>query len=436
MNKTLYSLKGGLLLLVLMLLPSVAVHAQQELLAHFTGTWATAPQTPVKSFMPYNNDMSNRSVRQIVKVSAGGDIVKLKLTNIFSTEPVVIQSVYLAEATDSFSVLTHGAHYFRFDGKRHVTIAAGGTATSDAMKFDLRPLEKVAITINYTKAPKVPTVHMGSRTTSYIMKGATTPRTRFDGCFPYEKWFNLAALDVYTSNVRTVAILGNSITDGKGSTTNQQNRWPDEMSEELNRAYAKAFSLATTRKEPAATTTKNEQQWAVLNLGIGNNRVLTTGFGQPAKDRFNRDILGQTGLTDVIIFEGINDLGTSRDGRTTARLLIEQYQLMIRKAKARRLRVWLATITPMKGAGYFSADHEAGRETVNRWIREQHEADGVIDFDELMRDPKDPQALRAAWRLKDCLHPNAEGYRQMGRFAAEKLRGPQITTKTAKVAQR
>lgn len=424
------------MVILLLLAHTPAAHAQQELLSHWTGTWATAPQTPVKSFMPYNNDMSNRSVRQIVKVSAGGNIVKLKLTNIFSTEPVVIRSVYLAEATDSFAINARSASYFRFAGKRRVTIAAGGTVTSDAMRFNLRPLEKVAITINYIKAPKSPTVHMGSRTTSYIMKGSTTPRTRFDGCFPYEKWFNIAALDVYTSDVRTIAILGNSITDGKGSTTNHQNRWPDMMSEELNRAYAKTFSLETDRTRQQQQPVRHEQQWAVLNLGIGNNRVLTVGYGQPGKDRFNRDILQQNGLTDVIIFEGINDLGTSRDARTTARRLIEQYQLMIRKAKARHLRVWLATITPMKGAGYFSADHEAGREMVNRWIREQHEANGVIDFDELMRDPKNPQALRANWRLSDCLHPNAEGYRQMGRFAAEKLKTSVTATKTAKVTRR
>lgn len=387
-------------------------------LGHWTGTWATAQQTPVKSFMPYNNQMSLRSVRQIIKVSAGGDIVRLELSNIFSKEPVEIRSVYIAHALDSFRIDPESARYLHWEGSRRVVIEPGKAVKSDAEPFVLKPLELVAITINYKTAPKVPTVHMGSRTTSYILKGSSSPRTNFRRAFRYEKWFNIAALDVYASDVRTFAILGNSITDGKGSTTDHQNRWPDEMSAILNRANSVRFSLMGSQETKPK---KMEQQSAVLNLGIGNNRVLTEGFGQPAKDRFDRDILGQRGVTDVIIFEGINDLGTSRDGRTTARRLIEQYQLMIRKAHARHLRVWLGTITPMKGAAYFSADHEAGRAMVNKWIREQKEADGVLDFDELMRDPADPLALKPKLRLSDCLHPNAEGYKLMGRYAAEKV---------------
>jgi lysophospholipase L1-like esterase len=392
-------------------------------LARWTGTWATAQQMPVKSFMPYNNQMTFRSVRQIVKVSAGGSIVRLELSNIFSIEPVEIRSVYIAAALDSFRIDPSTVRYLRFHGRQRVVIEPYQSVISDGVKFDLRPLERVAITINYKYAPVVPTVHMGSRTTSYILKGYSGPYTDFSRAFRYEKWFNIAALDVYGPPMRTFAILGNSITDGKGSTTDQQNRWPDEMSEAFNRPLLS--KMKALEEKGSEKTVHNEElggQMAVLNLGIGNNRVLTVGYGQPGKNRFDRDILGQRGVTDVIIFEGINDLGTSRDGRTTARQLIEQYQLMIRKAHAKHLRVWLATITPMKGAAYYTKDHEQGRELVNRWIREQKAADGVIDFDEAMRDPADPQALHPGWRLPDCLHPNAEGYRQMGRYAAERIK--------------
>lgn len=383
----------------------------KEITDHWTGTWATAMQTPVKAFMPYNNQMSNRSVRQIVKVSAGGDIIRLQLSNIFSTSPVVIRSVYIAPALEGHHIDSTKAVYLTFKNHNYVTIPAGKSLFSDAARFALKPMELVAITINYQTAPKVPTVHMGSRTTSYILKGVSKPSTDFTHAFRYEKWFNIAALDVYTHEVRTIAILGNSITDGKGSTTDHQNRWPDEMSFNLNEVIA-----AKQERE-----TKKRTQYAVLNLGIGNNRVLTTGYGQPASQRFDRDILEQRGVTDVIIFEGINDLGNSKDGIVTAHGLVEAYKTMIAKCHRAGLKVWLGTITPMKGAGYYSVGHELGRKLVNDWIRVQHEADGVLDFDKLMRDPADEHALRAAWRLTDCLHPNAEGYKMMGKYAAERL---------------
>lgn len=388
-----------------------AVRVVKELTPHWTGTWATAMQTPVKAFMPYNNQMSNRSVRQIVKVSAGGDVVRLQLSNIFSTTPVVLRSVYIAPALGGHRVDSAKAVYLSFNGHRGVTIPAGKSLFSDAVRFSLKPLQLVAITVNYQTAPKVPTVHMGSRTTSYILKGESKPSTDFSHAFRYEKWFNIAALDVYTRDVRTIAILGNSITDGKGSTTDHQNRWPDEMSFQLNEVAG-----AKAEKEG-----KKRMQFGVLNLGIGNNRVLTVGFGQPARQRFDRDILEQRGVTDVILFEGINDLGNSKDGIATAHELVEAYKQMIEKCHKAGLKVWLGTITPMKGAHYYSVSHELGRKLVNEWIRLQHEADGVLDFDKLMRDPADEHALRPGWYLPDHLHPNAEGYKMMGKYAAEKM---------------
>ena len=160
-----------------------AVRVVKELTPHWTGTWATAMQTPVKAFMPYNNQMSNRSVRQIVKVSAGGDIVRLQLSNIFSTTPVVLRSVYIAPALGGHRVDSAKAVYLSFNGHRGVTIPAGKSLFSDAVRFSLKPLQLVAITVNYQTAPKVPTVHMGSRTTSYILKGESKPSTDFSHAF-------------------------------------------------------------------------------------------------------------------------------------------------------------------------------------------------------------------------------------------------------------
>ena len=372
------------------------------------GTWATAPQTVVKSFMPYNNNMSNRSVRQVVKVSIGGDMIRLKLSNIYSTEPVVIRSIYIAHAKDSFAIDPKSAKYLKFSNQYKVTIPAGKSITSDALPYDLKPLQRLAITINYTSAPTVPTVHMGSRTTSYIMKGVTNAHSNFEKAFRENHWYNISGIDVYTmrTDLSSIAIIGNSITDGKCSTDNAQNRWPDVMSEMLQLKY------------------KITNQ-GVLNLGIGNNRVVVPGgFGALAKERFDKDILAQAGVKKVIIFEGINDIGAAKSGysETVARQLIESYQAMIKKAKARRLKVYLGTITPFKGAGYYSPFHEAARQTVNEWIRNQaknKEVDGILDFAKLLQDPKDDRRMKKEYVSNDWLHPNPTGYKAMGTYAAE-----------------
>lgn len=372
------------------------------------GTWATAPQTVVKSFMPYNNNMSNRSVRQVVKVSIGGDMIRLKLSNIYSTEPVVIRSIYIAHAKDSFAIDHKSAKYLKFSNQYKVTIPAGKSITSDALPYDLKPLQRLAITINYTSAPTVPTVHMGSRTTSYIMKGVTNAHSNFEKAFRENHWYNISGIDVYTmrTDLSSIAIIGNSITDGKCSTDNAQNRWPDVMSEMLQLKYK----------------TTNQ---GVLNLGIGNNRVVVPGgFGALAKERFDKDVLAQAGVKKVIIFEGINDIGAAKSGysETVARQLIESYQAMIKKAKARRLKVYLGTITPFKGAGYYSPFHEAARQTVNEWIRNQaknKEVDGILDFAKLIQDPKDDRRMKKEYVSNDWLHPNPTGYKAMGTYAAE-----------------
>ena len=372
---------------------------------NWVGTWATAPQTVVRSFMPYNNCMTNRSVRQVVKVSIGGNVIRLKLSNIYSMQPVEIRSIYIAHAKDSFAIDAKTAQYFKFGNSYKTVIPAGKQIVSDALKFNLRNLERVAITINYTSAPEVPTVHMGSRTTSYIMKGVTNAHSNFAKAFRENHWYNISGIDVYTmnNNMSAIAIIGNSITDGKCSTDNAQNRWPDVMSEMLQLKH------------------KITNQ-GVLNLGIGNNRVTVPGgFGALAKERFDRDILMQNGVKKVIIFEGVNDIGAARSGssETVARQIIESIQGMMKKAKARKMKVYLGTITPFKGAGYYTHFHEAARLYVNDWIRSQAKnVDGILDFAKLLQDPNDDRRMKREYASNDWLHPNPTGYKAMGIYAA------------------
>ena len=373
---------------------------------NWVGTWATAPQTVVKSFMPYNNCMTNRSVRQVVKVSIGGNVIRLKLSNIYSMQPVEIRSIYIAHAKDSFAIDAKTAQYFKFGNSYKTVIPAGKQIVSDALKFNLRNLERVAITINYTSAPEVPTVHMGSRTTSYIMKGVTNAHSNFAKAFRENHWYNISGIDVYTmsNNMSAIAIIGNSITDGKCSTDNAQNRWPDVMSEMLQLKH------------------KITNQ-GVLNLGIGNNRVTVPGgFGALAKERFDRDILMQNGVKKVIIFEGVNDIGAARNGssETVARQIIESIQGMVKKAKARKMKVYLGTITPFKGAGYYTHFHEAARLYVNDWIRSQAKnVNGILDFAKLLQDPNDDRRMKREYASSDWLHPNPTGYKAMGIYAAD-----------------
>ncbi len=386
---------------LIVLFCAIMTHATAQ---NWIGTWATAPQTVVKAYMPYNNNMTNRSVRQIVKVSIGGDVIRLKLSNIYSMQPVVIRSVYIAHAKDSFAIDAKTAKYLKFGDSYKATIPAGKSIVSDALAFNLKNLERVAITINYTSAPTVPTVHMGSRTTSYIMKGVTNAHSDFSKAFRENHWYNISGIDVYTmrTDMNAIAIIGNSITDGKGTTDNGQNRWPDIMSDMLQLKY-KITNLG------------------ILNLGIGNNRVTVPGgFGTLAKERFDRDILGQAGVKKVIIFEGVNDIGAARgNSEVIARQLIECYQVMIRKAKAHQMKVYLATITPFRGAGYYTPFHEAARQTVNEWIRSQAKnVNGILDFAKLLQDPMDDRRMKREYQSGDWLHPNPAGYKLMGEYAA------------------
>lgn len=391
------------LLVFLMMFCALSTYSLAQ---NWVGTWATAPQTVVRSFMPYNNCMTNRSVRQVVKVSIGGDVIRLKLSNIYSMQPVEIRSIYIAHAKDSSDIDAKTAQYFKFGNSYKTIIPAGKQIVSNALKFKLRNLERVAITINYTSAPEIPTVHMGSRTTSYIMKGVTNAHSNFAKAFLENHWYNISGIDVYTmsNNMSAIAIIGNSITDCKCSTDNAQNRWPDVMSEMLQLKH------------------KITNQ-GVLNLSIGNNRVTVPGaFGALAKERFDRDILMQSGVKKVVIFEGVNDIGAARSGssETVARQIIESIHGMVKKAKARKMKVYLGTITPFKGAGYYTHFHEAARLYVNDWIRSQAKnVDGILDFAKLLQDPNDDRRMKREYASNDWLHPNPTGYKAMGIYAAD-----------------
>jgi len=365
----------------------------------WTGTWAAAAEFTGPVDMPQTTSLSGTSVRQIVRVSIGGEKLRLQLSNEFSAQPLEIKSVYIASA-DSCATLHLPATYLKFDGKRHIVIPSGEAVWSDVADFHLQPLQQLAVTVCYgEQVPVNATSHRGSRTTSYICYGEAKPRKTFQTVEKVDHWYNIAKIEVPADGRKAVAVLGNSITDGRGSTTNRQNRWPDVMAEALSSYH-----------------------YGVLNLGIGGNCVIEGGLSQPALERFDRDILGQHGVETLIIFQGTNDIGTSSHAEQTARRLIEAYCTLAAKARQAGIRYVVgATITPFKGNGWYTPYHEAARKEVNKWVRESSEFDAIIDFDKLVCDPDDPERLLQVYS-DDWLHLNPEGYRIMGNYAAEVLK--------------
>ena len=389
-----------LTILLLTAAMSMTISAQQKNspTSVWEATWATAIEFTGPSDMPASS-LSNRAIRQIIHVSKGGTQLQLKLSNVHSKEPVDIKSVFIADAKEASDIDAKTAKYVTFNGKRNITIEPGKDLTSDVIGYNLKPLQLLSITINYGESTPVnASSHRGSRTTSYIIKGVAKPKTKFVDAEKVDHWYNIASLDVLRSNpaeANAIVVLGNSITDGRGSTTNKQNRWTDAMAEALG------------------------GETSVLNLGIGGNSVLWGGLSEPAVKRFNRDILEQQGVKTLIIFQGVNDIGGSRgNSEEVAKKLTEAYKSFIDQGHAKGWKVIGATITPFKGNSYYSFFHEAARQVVNEWIRTSGAFDAVIDFDELVRDPQDPTKLEAEYS-DDWLHLNPTGYAAMGKLAAE-----------------
>ena len=389
-----------LTILLLTVAMSMTISAQQKNspTSVWEATWATAIEFTGPSDMPASS-LSNRAIRQIIHVSKGGTQLQLKLSNVHSKEPVDIKSVFIADAKEASDIDAKTAKYVTFNGKRNITIEPGKDLTSDVIGYNLKPLQLLSITINYGESTPVnASSHRGSRTTSYIIKGVAKPKTKFVDAEKVDHWYNIASLNVLRRNpaeANAIVVLGNSITDGRGSTTNKQNRWTDAMAEALG------------------------GETSVLNLGIGGNSVLWGGLSEPAVKRFNRDILEQQGVKTLIIFQGVNDIGGSRgNSEEVAKKLTEAYKSFIDQGHAKGWKVIGATITPFKGNSYYSFFHEAARQVVNEWIRTSGAFDAVIDFDELVRDPQDPTKLKAEYS-DDWLHLNPTGYAAMGKLAAE-----------------
>lgn len=387
-------IKSALLTAVLSILTAGTANAGK----HWVATWATAEQVVEPHNCPPAPYLENNSIRQIVQVSISGKTVRVKFSNEFSKEAVEINAAELAIAATagSSSEIKPGTEVsLTFGGSKSVTIQPGELVTSDPVKFPVGMRENVAITMHMGKASSTSvTGHPGSRTDSYIAVGQTSD---FSNAVSTAHWYIINAIEVQAEKkARAVVVLGNSITDGRGSTTNQQNRWTDNLSRRL-------------------LENRKTQRVSVLNMGLGGNCILAGGLGPTARSRYPRDLFQQEGVKYIILFEGVNDLGGRGDAVQKANQIIEVYKQIISEAHERGIYVYGAPVMQFKGNGYYSENHEEGRQLLNAWIREEGNCDGVIDFDAVMGDESDPARLNKKYLFEnDYLHPNADGYVRMG----------------------
>lgn len=360
-------------------------------------TWATALQIAEPHNRPPQPGLSGNSFRQIVQVSVGGTELRLHLSNLFNTDATEILGVEIARAASmgaSPDIVEGTSVELTFGGQRAITMEPGGEAVSDPVRFPLKDRDNLAITIHYGSiSAETLTSHPGSRTSSYIALGNTSDFSSPAAVTAH--WYTISSIDVRPMKESSaIAVLGDSITDGRGTTTNGQDRWTDQLSRSLLKAG---------------------KNIAVLNFGLGGNCILRGGLGPTGESRYPRDLFSHEGVKYIILFEGTNDLGGSRDGRQTATEIQAVWTRIVREAHEKGIKVFGATVTPVKGNGYYSEDHEAGRQQLNQWIRSGGIFDGVIDFDRMVASADDPDRLDPAYLFEnDWLHLNAKGYEVMG----------------------
>ncbi|GAC1415341.1 MAG: SGNH/GDSL hydrolase family protein [Acidobacteriaceae bacterium] len=375
-------------------------------------TWASAQMKADGPIALAPGPLEDLTIRQIVHLSAGGTALRIRLSNAFGDGPLRIDSAHIAiarragqSAVDPKTDLT-----VSFATQSSVEVPQGADFFSDPVPLALPPMADLAVTLHLTAAPAQETSHPGSRATSFVVHGAANATFELPNVRKVEHWYFLSAVDVLSPvPAAAIAVLGDSITDGRGSTTDGNNRWPDILAQRL---LASVGSPATS----------------VLNLGIGGNRVLHDGLGPNSLARFDRDILSHSGVRTLVVLEGINDLGTlTRSALATpeehaalVHSLVAVYTQMIERAHTHGIKAIGATIMPDGAFALYHPDsaNEADRTAVNTWIRSPGHFDGVIDFDLITRDPLHPDRLQPTYDSGDHIHLSPAGYTAMGNAAA------------------
>jgi len=345
--------------------------------------------------------LTGRTLRQIVRVSAGGSKLRLRLSNEYGLRPLVITSAHVALSKGRAAIDPASDRAVTFNGKPSVTIRAGANMVSDAVTFAVPNDADLAISFHFAGEARGSTLHFAAHQRNYhSAPGDFAAAADFAPDTVTERWHFVAGVDVVNPAVTGVIVaIGNSITDGTAATTDANTRWPNVLAKRL-----------TASREPLK---------AVVNAGIGGNQVTSPTRGPSALERFDRDVLMQPGVTHVIVLEGINDISRGTNpanpiDEVSAEELIAAHQQLVNRAHERGVVIFGATLPPVGGMGGLRPEHIAKREALNRWMLTSQAYDGVIDFARVTRDPSDTTRFLPAYDSGDHLHPNDAGYKAMG----------------------
>ncbi|MGW1743256.1 SGNH/GDSL hydrolase family protein [Nocardia sp. NPDC001965] len=376
----------------------------------WSAAWTAAPQRPSNSFQKNWSEegFQDHTLRQVIRVSAPGDEVRIRLSNRYGSSPLRVTGATIALADAEGGQVPGTARTLTFDGDRSAVIGVGDARASDSVGLDVDRLQKLTVTLYLQQRTGSATFHDQAYATSYRAGGdhlsddsgrAFTETT--------ESLYYLTDVEVRgrgTTPDRNEGIVafGDSITDGFGSTVDADNRWPDELAEHL---------VDVGRPRP------------VLDSGIGGNLLLhdSSWFGDSAWSRIGRDVLDKPGVGTMVLLEGLNDIGFSEvdvtsykpNPKVSAATLIDAQRALIRQAHDRGIAVIGATLLPMKGAEYYTPESAAKIRELNHWIRTSGEFDAVVDFNRALAAPGDPERLDPAYDSGDHKHPNDAGYRAM-----------------------
>jgi lysophospholipase L1-like esterase len=385
-------------------------------------TWTTANAASQRP-----TTFSNQTIREVMHTTIGGSAVRLRLSNTFGPRTIRFDAVYVGLQSDGAAVVPKSNREVTFGGSRSIAIPEGADVLSDPVSFSVGSEQNLTISL-FTEGETGPaTVHGSALQTNYISDAGNfaaeedakgfeiSPGSKTKGPTTTGSWYFLSAVEVLApAGVKgAVVALGDSITDGASSRPDKNERWTDVLARRL---------LA------------NHKELAVLNAGIGGNRVLTSSpcWGQNAVARLRRDVLSQVGIEAVILFEGTNDIGQPDTPaaatnpcltrtQVTADEIIAGYKQIIARTHAQGLKIFGATILPYQGFGGWTSTGEAKRSSVNQWIRTSGTFDGVIDFDAAVRDPANPSHLAPPYDSGDHLHPGPAGHEAMGNAVDLKL---------------